>query len=228
MKLKIIKTCFSFFHVLTMAVVLIGTVGGSVAYSQETTNHLLPTFNSDNVQLIENRSYCSTGFGTQGVAFRIEGKEVYSEKIGSIYSPGLDIYETPYVTIGCSFSKIFVDYSYFYNAIKFNKEVEYKNSTYNTIEFKLNSIALGYSFTFIDHYLHGDIGIGYSQVQYELGYDSSGSNEELNNSAPFYLVNIRFFISAYLYVNWYNQKAMGDDSVVSHVNKLGLNFLVKL
>lgn len=218
-----------FFSSLSIAfAILVNVTFGQNLLAQEDTHQVLPVLDFNQVQILEGQSYCFTGFGAQSIVFKIDDKEIYSKSKNTPYLPATSLYEAPFMTIGCSFRNFFVDYTYFYDAIEFQREVSYNDSIYNTIEYKLNNLATGYSLTMIDHYLHIDFGIGYWQIQYELGYDNTPSNEELHDSGGFYLINLKLFLSAYFYVNWYNQQSFEKDAVVTYSNKLGLNFLMKL
>jgi len=192
----------------------------------------LPSLNPSDVHIIEGASFCSAGLSTQTLLFNIEENLVFSDDITSPYLPSFDFYNSPALNLGCNFSDIVFDFSYYENSIKFNKLITYKDTDYNLLEFKLNQISVGYSFSLIPHLLYLDLGLGYSQIQFTLDFVSEGSVRNdaihIDDSGSYYQVNFNLFLSAHIFVNWLNQQSFDSSGTVFYSNQLGLNFLVKL
>jgi hypothetical protein len=218
---------------ILLGMVCVLVIPGTLVFSQDSMQPL-SVFNNDKVRVIEGASYCSAGFGTQSIEFKFEGDSYQSEEVSEIHAPGVNILNSPFLRIGCSLQNIIIDYSFYEDSVRFDETLVYEGTTYNSIEFRVNTIRLGYAFSLVPHRLHLDMGLGYSQFQYKLGYyddDTSTDyykSEQLNESGLNYSVDLKLFLSVYIYLNWLNQRSASDNMPVSYTNQLGLNFLVKL
>lgn len=193
----------------------------------------LPVLNPAEVKLVEGVSFCSVGFGTQTVAFQIENQTVYSEKVSSPFLPSFDFFQPPYLRLGCNLKNIVIDFSFYENSLKFNQSIQYRGTEYNVIQFKTNSLAVGYSFSLVPHSLYLDVGVGYIQTQYSMDFENNGALRKDDSIAEsdagtFYRLNLSLFVSAHIYFQWLNQQAFDTTTTVTYTNQLGINYLVRL
>lgn len=202
-------------------------------FSQESFRKL-PSLQSDRVRIIEGESYCSTGFGSQTIRFQFEGEHYQSEEISETYLPRIELVDSPFLRIGCNFQQFVVDYSFYEDSVRFDESLVYDDQDYNAVEFRYNNILVGYALTLFPHSLYLDLGLGYSQLQYQFGYyddnsDTDNPESEIKtHSGTNIYFNLRWFLSVFVYVNWLNQQSLSDTMPVSYTNLLGLNFLVRL
>ena len=225
LKLKFFNLTSKVFWGLLSAVVLLPFP----TFSQEAIEPL-PKLTPSMVHTIDGASYCSTGFGFQEMAFSFDGETVYSEESTRNRIPDINLNNSPYLRIGCSMNKVYLDYLFYEDSIRFDSDFEVDGSTYNSVYFKYNTILMGYDFTLILHQLHLDLGIGYTQVQYTLGLYDENSNiegDDFNRAGWSYVINLKWFLSVFFYINWLNQQFIGDIPI-EYSSQIGLNFMVKL
>ncbi len=203
------------------------------AVPQDKTLEPVPVLHHERIRLIEDQSYCYAGYGTQNISFNIEGSEAYSEDISNPYVPAVKPLLNTFLKLGCVFNKIFVEFYFIDDSMMFDDDVEYDGKVYNSIKYHYDSLSVGYSFTLIPHLLYADLGLGYAQVQYELGNygnsdtDDDFSSDTLNNSDFVYHLALKYFFNHYLFAHWQNQKSVSNTATVSFSNQIGLNFLVR-
>ncbi len=219
------------FKILLIAIALISYFDLYAAY--DNTLEPVPTLDYNRLRLIENLSYCHVGYGTQNISFNIEDSFVYSEDASNPYTPAVKPLSNTFLKLGCVFDKIFIDFFLVDDSMKFNETVEYDGKVYNSIKYHYDSLSVGYSFTLIPHLLYADLGLAYSQMQYNLGnYGNSNTNDDfssetLHNSDFIYHLALKYFFNHYLFAHWQNQKTVDNTSVVYFSNQIGLNFLVR-
>lgn len=192
----------------------------------------LPAVDENSLRVIEGQSFCSAGYGVQKVLFSIEGNDVYSREDSQPYLPGSDLTQSPYLRIDCVFKGLFVSYSFIDQFTVLNDTVKQDDVGIDAVDFRYDVLLLGYIFGIIPHRLYVEPGIGYSNLQYTLGYSSGGaagadkSETAVEGGAVVHL-SFRYYLSAFVSVNWSNQMALNPESVVSYLNQLGLNFMVR-
>ncbi len=220
--LAIIKSCFLLYSIFC-------TIS---LFAQEEPIQL-PSVNLNRVQIIENKSYCSAGTGTQNITFTVDEKIAYSNRTEDYHLPSTDFYDSPYFRIGCNLKKIVIDYSYFESSFRFQEPTDYDGLEYNVVQFKNHNLFIGYSLSLVAHYFYLDLGVGYSHTQYKLDFIADGSLRgsdelDLHSSSPFGRLNLKLFITDYLYLHWLNQQALKQKNGVFYSNQLGISFLVRL
>lgn len=192
----------------------------------------LPGVDENAIRVVEGQSFCSAGYGVQNTLFSIEGKDVNSRDNSQPYLPDLDLSRSPYLRIDCVFRGLFISYSFIDQSTALNETVESGDVEIDAIDFRYDVLLLGYIFGIIPHRLYVEPGIGYSNLQYTLNYsskDASGADqsETAVTSGAVVHLSFRYYLSAFLSVNWSNQVSLNPESVVSYINQTGLNFSVR-
>ncbi|MCP4752054.1 MAG: hypothetical protein GY866_14255 [Proteobacteria bacterium] len=190
----------------------------------------LPVMVRDKIQLIEGIPYCYAGYGNQQTVFNIQGRDMFSEAVSNPYLPPFEPLLTTFLKAGCVMDKIFVDFYLIDDAVKFADTIQSDGKSYNGITFQYDVLSVGYSFTLVPHFLYLDMGIGYFQINYNLGFyggSSDNASETFNHDDWLLDVALKYVFSHYVFLHWQHQKAVRKESVLDYTNQLGINFLVR-
>ncbi len=217
--------------------VIVVLAGMSVAYCfavlADEPLQPVPKVDMEELRFIEGSSYCSAGYGNQKIVFNIGDKKVYSDEDSNTSLPKLELIKTTFLKINCVIKNIVIDYSLINDSAKFNENVQFEGTTYNSIKFQYDVLMFGYSIDLIPNRLYFDLGVGYAQTQYYLGYygstDTTGDykSDTLNDINFVYHISLKYHFNSFFYIHWQNQQSADSDSPISYSNQLGLNFLVK-
>lgn len=190
----------------------------------------LPGISRESVRLGEGVPYCYAGYGTQQMAFRVDGRSVHSDKLSNPYLPAFDPTSSSFLRFGCKNDLLFVDYAGVDGSLRFNKEIILNGSKYNTIRYQYRVITAGHAFSLLPHRLYLDLGLGYSVLDYRLGrygssYSSQTTGKTTSDDGFMFRAGFSLIITHYVMLNWQHEKSIGSDSVLDYTGQLGLNFI---
>ena len=178
------------------------------------------------IRILENVNHCNAGYGTQQSIFQISNQQIRSKEDSNPYFPKFKPYNTPYLSAGCQWRHIYAYYSLIDDAFRLDSDVEKHDKIYNSISYHQEVLAAGYSFSLLPHLLHLNIGLGFQQLYYNLGYYGVGDAEDEYESKQFRSngfvaqAALRVFVTHFFSVVWRQQKSLESGSTLDYFNQL--------
>ena len=215
--------------ILITAAFLLSTYFSVIVKADADDSRPLSKIDSRRVRLVEGQFYCYVGWGMQNTVFQFDGRSVYDKDRTSSYVPSFDLSRGSGLKFGCGQEGYTVGFFYIDEAFRFQNTIFVDNTRYNSIDYEQSAIVGGYSFPMVPHLLYIDAGLGYTHINYTLGWYGKGysaeySSGDLSTDSGLVYLDALIFVTHYFFVGYSWLQSIRSGGIFHSAGQLNFHF----